>query len=301
MSLLHNHKHHNTEKKDNKKENKSEKAILRAFIINFTFTIIEFIGGILTNSIAILSDALHDLGDSISLGMAYFLEKISRKKHRRFSYGLKRLSLLSSLILGTILLIGSGIIIKESIERILSPEPIHSLGMIALAILGITINGYGAYITSKGSSFNEKIVTLHLLEDVAGWIAVLFAGIVTYAFNSFYYIDGIISLIFAFFIIYNVLRNSKEVIMIFLQASPKEHSVDDIKNKLLTMKEVLDVHDIHLWSLDGNTNILTLHVLIEEKTESERVKEKIKKKLKTMGIEHSTIEIEYNKCEEKCE
>ena len=153
---------------------KTEKNILGAFILNVTFSVLEFIGGALTNSVAIISDSIHDMGDAISIGLSYFLEKKSKKKpDKKYTYGYIRYSILGGLITTVILIIGSSLVIYNSIIRIFNPVEINYNGMIIFAIFGVVINFMAAYLTREGDSINQKSVNLHMLEDVLGWIVVL--------------------------------------------------------------------------------------------------------------------------------
>jgi len=157
----------------------SGKNLAWAFLLNISFCVIELIGGLLTNSIAILSDALHDFGDSISLGLAWYFQKISKRKpDSRYTYGYKRFSTLSALVNCLVLLTGSGFILYESIKRILNPIESNAQGMFVLAVVGVLVNGAAVVRLKKGDSLNEKVVSLHLLEDVLGWVAVLIGSIV---------------------------------------------------------------------------------------------------------------------------
>ena len=160
--MTHSHHHHH--------DGSNEKNIRLAFLLNFGFALIEIVGGYLTNSIAIMADALHDLGDSITLAVSWRLEKLSGKgKDEKFSYGYKRFSLLSALIGAFILLIGIGFVLLESIKRIMDPQPIDARGMLLLAILGIAANGFAALRAGKGKNLNSQIIYWHLLEDAMGW------------------------------------------------------------------------------------------------------------------------------------
>lgn len=165
----HNHSHNHT----------STKNIKIAFYLNLCFTILEIIGGIYVNSIAIISDAIHDLGDTISLGTAWYLDVKSKKKaDKKFSFGYNRFSLLGALISSIILIAGSIYVINEAIGRILNPEHTDAQGMMIFAIIGVFVNGYAAWKLSSGKSMNEKVASWHLLEDVLGWVAVLVVAII---------------------------------------------------------------------------------------------------------------------------
>lgn len=290
------HHHHHS-------ENSSTENLRTAFFLNVFFTIIEFIGGFYTNSLAIMSDAIHDLGDSLSLGLAWYLQGFSSKKAtKKYTYGYKRFSLLGAIINSVILLIGSIFIIKEAIPRIISPENSDAKGMMWFAILGIIVNGAAVLKLQKGTSINEKVVSLHLLEDVLGWVAVLIASIGMQFFNV-PILDPILSIGIAFFILYNVFKNGKESIKIILQSIPDGISVDEIKTKLLENKEIKSIHDCHLWTMDGAYNVFTAHILLQNKMISWDKKLEIKKEVRKIlhdnfHLEHVTLEFEVS---EDCE
>lgn len=281
MSHHHHHKHNN-----------DLKNLGLAFIINFLFTILEVIGGLLTNSLSILSDAIHDLGDSFSLGLAWYLQKKSKKgRTHKFTYGYRRFSLLGALINGLILSCGSVYIIIRAIPRLIEPEVTEAKGMMLLAVIGIVVNGYAAYRTSKGESQNERVVSLHLLEDVLGWVAVLIGGIVIY-YTSWYSIDPILSILIALYVLFNVVKNLKVSLEVILQAKPRSISIKEIEAELNAIDGVKSYHDIHLWSLDGEKGILTLHLVVEEKEDQFEIKKEAKERLHALGIEQVTLEIE---------
>ena len=288
MAHNHNHSHHNHSSTEN---------ISTAFFLNLFFTIIEFIGGFYTNSLAIMSDAVHDLGDSLSLGMAWYFQKIATKKPtKNFSYGYKRFSILGAIINSVVLCIGSIFIIKEAIPRIINPETADVKGMMWFAILGIIVNGAAVLKLKKGTSMNEKVVSLHLLEDVLGWVAVLIASVAMQFFNI-PILDPILSILIALFILYNVFKNGKESIRIILQATPVSISVDKIKKEIIKHKSVESIHDYHLWSMDGDYNVFTAHLLLVDKYTSWQksliIKEDIRKILQNkFQLEHITLELE---------
>jgi cobalt-zinc-cadmium efflux system protein len=296
----HNHKHHN-----HSHDHSSVKNIKIAFFLNFFFTIIEFIGGYLTNSVAIMSDALHDLGDTFSLGLAWFLEKFSSKKRtNKFSYGYKRFSLLGAFINAVILLLGSLFILSEAIPRIINPETSNAQGMLLLAIFGILVNGYAVYKTSKGKTMNEKVISWHLLEDVLGWVAVFIVSIVM-IFTNLTILDPILSILITLYILWGVLKNLKATALLFLQATPTDLNTNIIETQLKKNPLIQDVHDTHIWSLDGEEHILSSHIVIKgnsTKEDIKKIKTEIKKNLINQGIKHSTLEIEFEDeiCEDYC-
>ncbi|RZQ55770.1 cation transporter [Pseudidiomarina tainanensis] len=266
-----------------------------AFLLNFCFTIIEFIGGVLTNSTAILADAVHDLGDSLSLGMAWILNKLGRKRaNNQFTYGYRRLSLAGAFINAVVLIIGSTWVLVEAIPRLWNPQMPMADGMIALAVLGIAVNGFAAFKLSKGKSLNERVINWHLMEDVLGWVAVLIVGIVL-LFVDWPILDPLLSIAFTVFILFNVIRNLHETARLFFQAAPDNGTVEAVTTTLKQLPNVVDVHHLHFWSLDGEHHVLTAHLVLDEDIESEQrrlLKEAIDKALLPYQLSHTTIELE---------
>lgn len=294
------HDHHHSH--DHNLKGSGSKSIALAFYLNLFFCIIELVGGMITNSVAILSDALHDLGDSVSLGMAWYFQKVSRRKpNGKYTYGYKRFSILSALLNSLILLSGSGIVIYESITRLFDPVHSNAKGMLLLAILGVLVNGFAALRLSKGSSLNERVVSLHLLEDVLGWVAVLIASIVM-IFTDLRILDPILSIGISCFILYNVYHNLKKAFRVILQGKPDQMDEAEVRESLLNLKPVKSIHDLHVWTMDSEYLVLTVHlVLPDDTTENERkaLRAAAHELLKTKGIQHATIEME--SVSENCE
>lgn len=267
-----------------------------AFFLNLSFTIIEVVGGVLTNSFAILSDALHDLGDSFALGMSWYLEKVSTKKSTAsYSYGYRRYSILAAAISSLILIGGSVLIIAKAIPRIIHPEPVHVNGMIGLSLLGIAINGISVLRMKKSKSLNEQVVMWHLLEDVLGWAAVLIVSIVL-LFKPWYVLDAALSLIITAVVLYNVFKRLRETLKIFLQKTPEEVNPLEIIAQLNQIEYVKKAHDLHIWSLDGEMNIASIHLLTDKNLNDEQqlqIRTKARNCFKNHSIEHSTIELEW--------
>jgi cobalt-zinc-cadmium efflux system protein len=270
------------------------KQIGTAFLLNSFFILVEAVGGILTNSMAILSNALHDLGDSLSLGLAWYFQKISRRrKDHRYSFGYKRFPLLGAVINSLVLIAGSTFVLSETIPRLFNPEPARARGMLFLALFGVLVNGWAALGLKKGHSINEKVVFLHLLEDVLGWMAVLLGSVVMILVR-FPLIDPLLSVLITLFILFNVFKNLKQSFRVFLQAVPAETDLRKIEKIILGTPGVESIHDFHVWSLDGQYNILTLHLIVNEPDnypKIRRIRNQIKQSLKGMKIDHITIEI----------
>jgi cobalt-zinc-cadmium efflux system protein len=271
------------------------KNIRLAFFLNLAFTIIEAIGGVWVNSVAILSDALHDLGDSLSLGLAWYLQRKSGKSaSKNYSFGYARFSLLGALINGLILLTGSIFIISEAVERILAPEDTSAEGMIGFAVLGIVVNGYAAWKVSTGKSMNERVVSWHLLEDVLGWAAVLVGGLLLLFFDL-PFLDPALSIGITLFVLWNVAKRLRETFHIFLQGVPVEIDLEKIRHDLLALGSVASLHHTHVWSLEGSQHVFTTHVIlrdIDTFDELQQAKRSIQEVLAPYRFSHCTVEVE---------
>lgn len=269
---------------------KTEKNILIAFLLNLSFSVFELFGGLFTGSIAILSDSVHDIGDAMSIGLSYILEKKSKKKPDNiYTYGYIRYSVIGSIITSTILLTGSIFVIYEAVKRLINPQEINYNGMIIISIIGVLVNTLAALATKEGDSLNQKSVNLHMLEDVLGWIVVLIGSILI-KFTNITYIDAILSIGVALFILRHAARNIKEVLDLFLEKTPENIDIEELKHHLKEIKGIIDIHHIHIRSIDGYNNFMTLHAVVK-KYDSE-IKKQIKEELEEHGICHSTIELE---------
>jgi cobalt-zinc-cadmium efflux system protein len=275
-----------------------------AFFLNLSFSIIEIIGGLLTNSMAILSDALHDLGDSISLAVSWYLENFSQKgADKDFSYGYARFSLLGALINSLVLILGSFFILSEVIPRLFNPQTVHPEGMLFLAIIGITVNGISVLKLRGGSSLNKEVVSWHLMEDLLGWTAVLIVSIIL-IFKSIPILDPLLSLLINIYILYNVISKLKRVLKIFLQGVPGGIDIKKLQQKLVEQTEALAVHHTHVWTLEGEKNFLSTHLIIPDQFSKEdiiKLKSQVKNLMAAEKIDHVTVEIEYENedCEDK--
>jgi cobalt-zinc-cadmium efflux system protein len=263
--------------------------------LNLAFTIIELVGGLLTNSVAVLSDALHDLGDTISLGLAWRLTRLAeRRGDETFSYGYRRFSLLSALAVAVVLVAGGVVVLAEAIPRLITPEVPHVPGMLAMALLGIAVNGVAALRMRGGRTLNERIVTWHFLEDVLGWVAVLIVSIVM-MIRPMPILDPALSILITLYVLWNVVRHLRKTFTVLLQGVPGGMRLEVIEAGIRSVDGVCDVHHTHVWSQDGEHHVLTTHVVpaaAETIAEASALKEEIRAALRTLGIRHATIEIE---------
>jgi cobalt-zinc-cadmium efflux system protein len=272
-----------------------------AFFLNLAFTILEIVGGLWTNSLAILADAIHDLGDSLALGSAWFFEKLSnRSGDRFFSYGYRRFSLLGAVISAAVIITGSLFILSEAIPRLLHPEPAHAPGMILFAVAGITINGLAVLRLRGSQGLNARMVAWHLLEDVLGWIAVLVVGVI-FLFREAYILDPILSVLITLYVLFNVIKSLRKALNIFLQAVPEGISLEKLERSLRQLPHVQATHHTHLWSLDGERHVLSSHVVVDAGITREQLsglKQQIRDLIGKLDIQHSTVEIEFG--DEEC-
>lgn len=271
-----------------------EKNVGFAASLNVLFTIIELIGGLLTNSLALLADALHDFADSFALIVAWYAEKQAKKPATsKMTFGYRRLSLLSAVFAIIVLIAGSLFILSQAIPRLINPEPVNAEGMALIAIIGVTINGLGYFRLKKGLSQNEKILSWHLLEDILGWVFLLIGAVIIRFWNE-PVIDPVLTIGFTLFVLWGVSKNARETFNLLLEGVPAYIDVDKIKESILSIEGVKKVHDIHIWSLEGETDILTAHVVVEDKylQRPDQMRQSIKSKLEGHHIEHSTLELE---------
>ncbi|OGC55636.1 hypothetical protein A2797_01050 [candidate division WWE3 bacterium RIFCSPHIGHO2_01_FULL_48_15] len=273
----------------------SSRNVKIATFLNIGFTIVELIGGALTNSLAILTDGLHDLGDSLVLISSWTIEDAShRKPDWERTFGYRRLSLLAAFLNAVILLGGSVVIMVQVVGRLIDPQPVNALGTVWLAIIGISANAVGSFLLGRGKGLNEKVLSWHLLEDVLGWVGILIAGIAMH-FTGFYRLDPLITIGFTIFVLWGVWRNSRKLINVFLEGAQSEKPLPIIVKEIESIKGVKDVYDVHLWSLDGGRNLFSMKALIDKNKNHEIIHKAVKKILSKYYIDHSTIELEEEK------
>ncbi|MBK0403434.1 cation transporter [Adhaeribacter sp. BT258] len=265
--------------------------------MNTAFAIFELIGGFYINSVAVMSDAVHDFGDSVSLGLAWYFQRMAgRHRDASFSFGYRRFSLLGVLINSAVLLLGSGFVIREALLRLFNPEPASATGMIGFALLGLLVNGVAFLRLQKGGSLSEKAVALHFLEDVLGWLAVLIGGVVMYFINV-PWLDPALSLGIACFILINVFKNFRTSFRILLQGTPPGLEEEKLRALLATVPGIAAINDLHIWSLDGEYNVLTLHLTPDKDytlAQTQGLKNAVRQLLSQKSIHHITIELESN-------
>ncbi len=284
-----------TQDHDHHSASSSERRIGFAFFLNLAFTLIEAAGGVWTNSMAVLSDALHDLGDCVALALGWHFQRLSRKSGDEvYTFGYRRFSLLSALVMSLLLIGGGGIVLYKSIPRLFAPQATNADGMLILAGVGIVANGLAALRMHGGRSLSERLVTWHLLEDVLSWAAVLVAAFVMRVFDL-PILDPILSILITGYVFWNVIKRLRETLVILLQGVPQGVVLQDVEDAIRSVSGVCDTHHVHVWSQDGEHHVLTGHVVVAEMKDVARVSElrrRVKDELKRFGITHATLEFE---------
>lgn len=276
--------------------NHSSTRIAWAFFLNLGFSVIEFVGGWLTNSTAIMADAVHDLGDSLSIGFGWLLSRLGeRPANDVFSYGYRRFTLLGALLNGVVLVVGSVWVLREALSRLQDPQMPIAEGMLGMAVFGIVVNGFAAWKLREGRSLNERVLNWHLLEDVLGWVAVLLVSVLL-LFVDWPILDPLLSIVFSLFILINVARMLWQTGNLFLQASPDRTLRATIEERLRQLDHVSDIHHLHVWSLDGEHHVLSVHVVVADCLElpsQMALKGEIARALAGLGLLHTTVELEF--------
>ncbi len=246
------------------------------FFMNLTFNIIVIIGGLATNSMAILSDCIHDLADTISIALAWFLEHIAQKDSSdKYSYGYQRFSILGAVIISIFVIIMAFIILNEAIPRLFAPEEVDAGGMLVVALIGIVFKSLSVYRLHHGETFNEKAILLHQLGDVFEWIAILVLSLIMMFWDGAPYLDPFVSIGIALWLIFNLGRNLIKSIQVLLQKTPDNFDVDEFRSSINAIDGVNAIDDFHVWSLDGIDSVLTVKVSINNWEMQEEIKGEI--------------------------
>jgi cobalt-zinc-cadmium efflux system protein len=278
--------------------------ISTAFYLNAVFVVIELIGGLWTNSIAILSDAVHDFGDCLSLAVAWVLQRKSEQgRDQNYSYGYRRFSLLGSLFLSGVLTVSSIWVIVEAVGRIASPQAVEAQGMLWLAVVGIVVNGAAALRVKRGTSLNEHAVFLHIMEDVLGWIAVLIVSVVM-LFVECPLLDPLLSICISVWVLSHVCENLRSAFKVMLQAVPETLPLQALSEQLTALEGVSALHDLHIWSLDGERHIVSVHIVTTLREEElQQLKHAVREVCQRHHVAHVTIELERpdEQCDGRCD
>ena len=269
---------------------KSSKNMTIAFLLNFSFAIIEFIFGLLFHSSAVLADAIHDTGDALAIGLSTLFEKISTKKEdREYTLGYKRYSLLGALLTSVILLVGSILVIVENVPKLFAPEKVNYDGMLVLGIFAIVVNTAASRVVSHGHSHNESILSLHFLEDILGWLAVIVVSLIL-RFTDWYFLDPLLSLIIAGFILSQALPKFWENIQIFLDHVPSDVDLSQLYQEIAALENVRAITQLNVWTTDGLEKFAMLHICLENPNLLAETQASLRQKLLAHGIAKVTIQ-----------
>jgi cobalt-zinc-cadmium efflux system protein len=269
-------------------------ALRLAFFINLAFTGVEVVGGLWTGSIAVLTDAFHDAGDCLVLGAAWYLQHVALKgRDAHYSYGYGRFSMLGGWLTSLVLIAGALFMLTVSVPRLWAPAMPDTVGMFGIAVFGLIMNALAAWKLHGGTSLNEQGAYLHLLEDVFGWAAVLVGAIVIH-YTGWVVVDPLLSIGISAFILVNAIRTLRKGTGILMQQIPPNIDPEAIRTRLLKIPMVTDLHDQHMWTLDGNFVVHTVHLVVEttDLGQALNIKARAREELLAAGVQHATIELE---------
>ena len=296
MSHNHTHQHNHHD---------AEKNLLISTLLNIVITAVEIVGGILSNSLALLSDALHNLSDAVAIFIAYLANRISRRNStEEKTFGYKRIEILAALFNAVVLIVICVFLIYEAYHRFLHPEPIRGAIMFWVALVGLLANLFAVILlhNQAGDSLNVKAAYLHLLGDTFSSVLVIFSSILIYYFNV-YWVDPIITFIISIYIIKEAYTILKEAVNILMQFTPKSIDLQKIKTEIEKIPEIENIHHVHIWSLNDQQVHFECHIDLKMDfriSETEDLRNNLKELLvKEFGISHTTIQFEFNCCDQK--
>ena len=272
---------------------KAGKNLAFVFFMNLAFNVIVIVGGIATNSMAILADCIHDMSDTISIALAWALEHVAQKDSTdKYSYGYQRFSILGAVIISVFVILMAFVILQEAIPRLFSPEGVDANGMLLVAVVGIIFKSISVYRLHEGETFNEKAILFHQLGDVFEWVAILILSLVLMFWDGAPYLDPFVSIGIALWLIFNLGRNLYKSVEVLLQKTPDNFDVDEFKTKILAIEGVKDIEDFHIWSLDGIDSVMTLKVNVDFGKNVEEIKKEIYNISNRYHVVDITIELD---------
>ena len=246
------------------------------FFMNLAFNIIVIVGGLATNSMAILADCIHDLADTISIALAWAMEYVAQKDSTdKYSYGYQRFSILGAVIISVFVIIMALIILQEAIPRLFAPESVDAEGMLLVAVVGLIFKTVSVYRLHKGETFNEKAILFHQLGDVFEWVAILILSLVLMFWKDAPYLDPFVSIGIALWLIFNLGRNLYKSLEVLLQKTPDNFDVNEFKTQILAIEGVNGIKDFHIWSLDGIDSVMTLKINVDLENNADEIKKEI--------------------------
>jgi len=291
----HNHSHGHSHSHGHAHTN-NKKALFWAFLLIATFMVVEVIGGVITNSLALLSDAGHMLSDAAALGLSLFAMKLGeRKATQSKTYGYKRFEIIAAALNGLTLIIISIYIFVEAYHRFTDPPQVQSMGMLTISVIGLIVNIIAAWILMSGDkdeNLNVRSAFLHVLGDMLGSVGAITAALLIYFFD-WGLADPIASVAVAILIIISGWRVTKESFHVLMEGTPEQIDVNEVKDEIMKIPEVKDMHDVHIWSITSGVLMLSGHIAVKGEGAHDRVLHKAQKLLHDrFGIDHSTLQVE---------
>ncbi|OIK16369.1 cation transporter [Bacillus sp. MUM 116] len=290
------HHHHGHSHGHGHSHTNNKKALFASFLIIAGFMIVEVVGGILTNSLALLSDAGHMLSDAVSLGLSYFAIKLGeRKVTQEKTYGYKRFEIIAAALNGITLIVVALFIFYEAFHRFLAPPEVQSKGMLVISVTGLVVNIIAAWILMKGDkeeNLNVRSAFLHVIGDMLGSVGAIIAALLI-LFFGWGIADPIASVIVAILIIFSGFRVTKDSFHILMEGAPEQIDMKKVKAALAGIPMVEEVHDLHIWTITSGYPILSCHITIHDDGVHDEILSYSQKILHDQfEIEHSTIQIE---------
>ena len=300
--MTHNHKHSHSH---HHRQGIEGKKLLFTVVLNFAIAVAEIVGGIFANSLALISDAIHNLSDAIALLITYLTVRISKKaSNRNHTFGYKRIQILAALFNSVTLIVICIYLLFEAYNRFLEPEPVKSIPMFVVALIGLIANMVSVLILKDHSkdNLNIKAAYLHLIGDTLSSVAVIIGGILMY-FYELYWIDPLITVLISLYIIKETYSVLYETYKILMQSAPPGIELDAVVSKLKNISKVSNVHHVHIWNLTDQEIHFEGHLDVDEDmkvSESENIMDEAHAILgKEFDIHHVTIQLEYNRCDDK--
>ena len=292
---IHIHHHHH-----NEVTQKSVRLLILSFVINMLLSVAEIIGGIISGSVSLIGDALHNTSDAFSILIAVIAFKIGNKKaSAKYTYGFKRAEIIGGFVNLILLFISGCYLLAEGIERLINPQQIDGLLIIWISVLALIIDALTAKISHHDAHHNSnmKMVFIHKLADAFGSIGVIISGLCIMWFDL-YRVDGIVALLIAFYMIFQSVVSFPQIVNILMNAAPDNIDIEQVKNSLLAIKNIKNVHHLHLWCISEHNVAIECHI---ESDNNDIIVEATQLLKDKFGITHCNFQVENKSCGECCD
>jgi len=300
-----NHEHHHRHQREHPENLDAGKNLLFSTLLNFIVSVAEVFGGLVSNSLALISDALHNLGDTSALFIAYLAHIVSKKEYTdKKTFGYKRIEILAALFNAIVLAVIIVYLFVEAFQRLRNPEPVRSLIMLIVALIGFLANLISVLLLKRhsGKNINIRAAYLHLLGDTISSVVVIATALLIYYFNL-YWIDPLVTFLLGIYLLKETYLILKEALDILMQATPQGLDLTEVKKSLESIPDIDNIHHVHAWNLDDQDIHFECHIDLKSDiriSETEKVKTSILEVLKNkFNISHVTIQYEYNCCDDK--